>query len=643
MSESIPTERGIFTRVSFRCDLGESRVATRILRAFLAEQGLDESEQFSCELCLAEACNNAVQHAAEQGAKLPVVAEALVRPASVELRVIDRTAGFELGTKPATMNPDRENGRGVFIIQSLMDEVTYHRGAGENVLVMRKTRTHQQHRPADDAASATLEDARRQLESCQQTISGMARELCFRSESLSAIFRCCTELGRTSDLPGFANRMLNDLLHLTAADWFVLRLLAPADPQLAVFTTSSPELNAGPLSIGINASATSPAGAPLSTTATVESAELTAARIRREVEFDARRILAHDEPLRCAGENAVGIVTPLLFGEKLLGTLAIGRREAGDPFTALQAEMIRTFSEFMAVQLMNVRHREEQVHARLVAHELEIAHRIQRALLPRSLPQLSGFRLAGNWESARQVGGDFYDAFPLDDHSMLLVVADVMGKGVPAAIFATITRSLLRAMAVRSHHPAKLLKRLNELLYAELSSVGMFITAQLVFVDLKRRQIVAASAGHCPVMLLSGDVVRTLGVTGTPLGILPNATYRQQTASFGQPGGLLIYTDGVTEAVNPAGEMFGAERLAEWLRARLPLPGTAETMRDELAAELIRFRGATALRDDQAFLLLAEEARPWHANGQVAATPCQDTPAAEGDLAEIGADPTSSS
>jgi serine phosphatase RsbU (regulator of sigma subunit)/anti-sigma regulatory factor (Ser/Thr protein kinase) len=594
MSESIPVERGVSNRIAFKCDLAESRVATRILRAFLAEQGLDESEQFNCELCLAEACNNAVQYVTKSGAKFPITAEAVVHPARVELRVTDRTPGFELGTKPETLSPERENGRGIFIIQSLMDEVHYHRSGEENTLVMRKKRTHQQHRPADEAAHATLQEARRQLESCQQTISGMARELCYRSESLSAIFRCCTELGRTSDIEGFANRLFNDLLHLAAADWFVVRLLPSGDPQLTVLTSSSPEMRAAPLSLSSSRDGNPPA-------------ELSAARTRREQEFDSSRTTSANDPLRAAGPRATGIVQPLLFGDKLLGTLAIGRREAGAPFSALQAEMIRTFGEFMAVQLINVRHREEQVHARLVAHELEIAHRIQRALLPRTLPQLAGFRLAGNWESARQVGGDFYDAFPLGDHSMLLVVADVMGKGVPAAIFATITRSLLRALAVRSHHPAKLLKRLNELLYAELSTVGMFITAQLVFVDLKRRMLVAASAGHCPVLTLSGDTVKPLGVTGTPLGILPNATYRQQTATLAQPGGLLLYTDGLTEALNPAGEMFGQERLADWLRARAPLPATAEALRDELASELRQFRGATALCDDQAFLILAED------------------------------------
>lgn len=606
MTESIPAHRGVSNRVVFKCDLSEARIATRILRAFLAEQGLDESEQFNCELCLAEACNNAVQYAGENGARFTIVAEAVCLPSSVELRVTDHTPGFDIKPCPQSVSLEQENGRGLFIIQSMMDEVSYFRGSNGNMLIMRKARTHQQHRPAESVANASLEEARRQLESCQQTISGMARELCFRSESLAAIFRCCAELGRTSDLEGFGQRLLHDLLHLSAADWFVLRLLPAGEAKLSVFVASSPELRAEPLPFVSTAGATVSALA-VDSVAMIEPAELEAARTRREVEFDAHRSSSDHEPLRIAGPKSSGLVHPLVFGDKLLGTLAIGRRDADAPFSAIQAEMIRTFAEFMAVQVVNARHHEEQVHARLVAHELEIAHRIQRALLPRTLPQLAGFRLAANWESARQVGGDFYDAFPLGDHRLLLVVADVMGKGVPAAIFATITRSLLRAMAVRCHHPAKLLKRLNELLYSELSSVGMFITAQLVCIDLKRRQLVAASAGHCPVIMHSGDTVRSLSVTGTPLGILPHATYRQQTATLAQPAGLLLYTDGLTESVNAAGELFGPERLADWMRSRIPLPATAEALRDELAAELNRFRGGAPLRDDQAFLILAED------------------------------------
>jgi len=593
MTDAAPAERGVSSRVVFPCDLLEARAATRMLRAFLAEQGLDESELFNCELCLAEACNNAVQYAGAAGSRSPVTAEAVCRLSSVELAVTDHTRGFDLPDKADLISADQESGRGLFIIRSLMDEVRYLRGADCNVLVMRKARTHQQHRSGEDASLATLEDARRQLESCQQTIAGMARELCFRSESLAAIFRCCAELGRTSDLEGFANRLLNDLLHLASADWFVLRLLPAGESRLTTFVVSAPELRTEPIVI---ARSTDP----------VLPAELAAVITRREAEFGGRRPTAPLEPLRAAGRNAGGLVQPLLFGDKIVGTLAVGRREADAPFSVLQGEMIRTFAEFMAVQIINARHLEEQVHARLVAHELDIAHRIQRALLPRSLPQLTHYGLAANWESARQVGGDFYDAIALGDECVLLVVADVMGKGVPAAMFATIMRSLLRAMAVRSHHPARLLRRLNELLYEELSTVGMFITAQLVFIDLTRRQLVAASAGHCPVLIRSGDTVRTLHVTGTPLGILPDAKYRQQTATLASPGGVLLYTDGLTECQNAAGEMFGHERLADWLRQTAHTPQPADKLRDALAAELTRFRDAAPLRDDQAFLILAE-------------------------------------
>jgi serine phosphatase RsbU (regulator of sigma subunit)/anti-sigma regulatory factor (Ser/Thr protein kinase) len=593
MADSIPAERGISHRVIFRCDLAEARTATRLLCAFLAEQGLDESELFNFELCIAEACNNAVQYAGDAGARHSVSAEAICHASSVEVRVHDHTPGFELAPRPATLSPHRESGRGLFIMQSLMDEVRYYRGADRNVLVIRKVRTFQQHRSIDETVVASLDDARRQLESCQQTISGMARELCFRSESLSAIFRCCAELGRTSDLEGFATRLLNDLLHLTSADWFVLRLMPNGESRLVTSVVSSPELRTEPLAV---ARSTDPL-----------PAELAAAITRREVELDCRHNTVPLEPLRAAGANAAGIVQPLLFGDKLIGTLAVGRREADAPFSVLQAEMIRTFAEFMSVQVINARHLEEQVHARLVAHELDIAHRIQRALLPRSLPQLANFGLSANWESARQVGGDFYDAIQLNDHSVLLVVADVMGKGVPAAMFATIMRSLLRAMAGRSHHPAKLLKRLNELLYEELSTVGMFITAQLVFIDLARRQLVAASAGHCPILIRSGEAVRTMRVTGTPLGILPDSRYRQQTATLSAPGGVLLYTDGLTESLNPAGDMYGHDRLADWFRQGVGLNRTAEQLRDELATELTRFRNGAPLRDDQAFLILYEQ------------------------------------
>ena len=202
------------------------------------------------------------------------------------------------------------------------------------------------------------------------------------------------------------------------------------------------------------------------------------------------------------GTEATGLVCPLCFGGVLVGTIAIGRRAGDFPLASVQDEVVRVFAELLAIQTVNLRHHKDEVRHRVVARELEIAQEIQHLLLPRTLPQLAGFGLAGGWQSAREVGGDFYDAIALDGNSLLLLIADVMGKGVPAALFATTMRGLLRGLAARSDDPAQLLSGLNRLLYPELSAVNMFITAQVAHVDLTTRRVTAASAGHCPLLFV---------------------------------------------------------------------------------------------------------------------------------------------
>ncbi|MGH7997771.1 MAG: PP2C family protein-serine/threonine phosphatase, partial [Opitutaceae bacterium] len=336
--------------------------------------------------------------------------------------------------------------------------------------------------------------------------------------------------------------------------------------------------------------------------------EARAAATRRLVRFDARACGGTAEPLLAAGREAHGLIHPLCFAGRLVGTVAVGRRTGGR-FGELQDEVVRTFAEFLAIQTLNLRRRDDEVRSRVLARELEIAREIQRSLLPPVLPRLRGFGLAGGWQAAREVGGDFYDAIATGDEELLLVVADVMGKGVPAALFATIIRGLVRGLAAHGESPARLLERLNRLLYAELSGVNMFITAQVVSIDLAGRKIVAAGAGHCPVLYVpegSREVV-PLPTRGVPLGILPDAVYRDQSAKLGRPGTLLAHTDGLTDARSPAGARYGEVRLAEWLRsqsfARLP----AADLRDRLIGELDAFRAGTPMADDQAFLMLTEE------------------------------------
>jgi len=324
--------------------------------------------------------------------------------------------------------------------------------------------------------------------------------------------------------------------------------------------------------------------------------------------FDLRETTDRDEPLRAIGPEATGLVCPLVFGGALVGTIAVGRRGGDFPLGKLQDEVVRIFAEFLAIQTVNLRRHKEEVRHRVVARELEIAQEIQHLLLPRTLPQLEGFGLAGGWQSAHEVGGDFYDALAVGEQSLFLMVADVMGKGVPAALFAATMRGLLRGLAARSDDPAKILGGLNRLLFAELSAVNMFITAQVVHVDLQTRLMTAASAGHCPPLYVppGRHTVVALPIRGLPIGVLADTVYQSATALLGDPMTLLLHTDGLTDTRNATGKQFGQQRLMGWLSANAIARHPAAELRDRLATELNRFRGNAPMDDDQAFLLLTE-------------------------------------
>jgi len=246
-----------------------------------------------------------------------------------------------------------------------------------------------------------------------------------------------------------------------------------------------------------------------------------------------------------------------------------------------------------------------------LANELAIARAIQLSLLPKDFPKLPGFGLAGFCQSARQVGGDFYDVLPLSDGRALLVVADVMGKGVPAALFAASLRVLVRSFVERQLRPQELLRRINRQMYEELSSVDMFITAQFAEIDTARRTLRVANAGHCPLLVSNGiGPVQEIAANGLPLGISPRAEFLEQTTSL-EPGAcVVLYTDGLTDACNECGLSFGQERLAEWLNQNAGSHRSAAQLREDFLATFRAFQADTPPRDDLTLLLMTEEVQP---------------------------------
>jgi serine phosphatase RsbU (regulator of sigma subunit)/anti-sigma regulatory factor (Ser/Thr protein kinase) len=596
---SIQPARPATFRLAFAPNAAAVRAVSTAIRGFLAEHGVSDKELFSYELCIAEAATNAVTYATGPSGKLDPVAEALFTPDQIELRITDHTPGFALPEKIPQPSLMADGGRGLYLIQSVMDEVRYLRGTKENILIMRKRRRANQApavaREATAASTLSLAESHRQLTESKSDRASLAGELSFRSDTLSAIFRCCAELGRSDDAEGFGKRLLVDLFHLTTADWCVLRLISPDNRSLVVAAASESELASEPLPLPIDGA--SPRGI-----------EVTVAATKTAARFDLRDDTDRAEPLRAIGPEATGLVCPLVFGGALVGTIAVGRRGGDFPLGKLQDEVVRMFAEFLAIQTVNLRHHKEEVRQRVVSREMEIAQEIQHLLLPRTLPQLEGFGLAGGWQSAREVGGDFYDALAVGEQSLFLMVADVMGKGVPAALFAATMRGLLRGLAARSDDPAKILSGLNRLLFAELSAVNMFITAQIVHVDLQTRLVTAASAGHCPPLYIPADrhTVLAMPTQGLPIGVLPDSEYRSVTATLGAPATLLLHTDGLTDTRNAAGKQFGQKRLMGWLSANAIAGHPAAELRDRLTTELNRFRGNAPMADDQAFLLLTD-------------------------------------
>lgn len=210
-----------------------------------------------------------------------------------------------------------------------------------------------------------------------------------------------------------------------------------------------------------------------------------------------------------------------------------------------------------------------RVKTQLVAiqQELEIARKMQSAILPKQFQARAGLAMHASMIPAKEIGGDFYDFFELDEHRIALAVADVSGKGVPAALFMAVSRTLLRAVAKFSGSPADCLYRLNDLLAADNEQM-MFVTLFYAVIDTRDGSVVYANAGHNPPYVLrsSGAIEAIPPSAGMALAVMDGIEYEEASLVLGPGDGLFMYTDGVTEAFDPQAQMFGEERLETLLR-----------------------------------------------------------------------------
>lgn len=270
-----------------------------------------------------------------------------------------------------------------------------------------------------------------------------------------------------------------------------------------------------------------------------------------------------------AGEQPHSLLAvPLSMQNQVLGVMLL--EEAAAPRHSLERrhEIIAGIAQQVAVALQNDHLRREVAERERLERELQLAHQIQRTFIPSELPHLPGWELAASWRAARQMAGDFYDLFELPGRRLGLVIADVADKGMPAALFMVLTRTLVRAAALEEPSPAAMLARVNDLLVPDAQQ-GMFVTAFYAVLSLETGAVAYASAGHNPPLLLrprTGEL-DFLAKGGMALGVLEGNRFQDQATSLEPGDSLILYTDGVSEAFSPGGDIYGEERLRQSIRA----------------------------------------------------------------------------
>ena len=267
------------------------------------------------------------------------------------------------------------------------------------------------------------------------------------------------------------------------------------------------------------------------------------------------------------------LALPLLAKGVYAGVMIIEYQGVPGRFAERWLRILTGIASQTATAIENDWLRQQDLERERMERELEVAHEIQASFIPANVPPMPGWELATLWRAARQVAGDFYDLFPLSENRVGLVIADVADKGMPAALYMALSRTLIKAIALGGRSAGRVLERANDLIIADAPS-DMFVTVFYAQLDLSTSRLTFASGGHNPALLVrSGDAeVVMLKPPGMALGIMQGIQVHEDQVEIGEGDLLVLYTDGITDAINARMESFGMDRLVEVIRSARGAP-----------------------------------------------------------------------
>jgi sigma-B regulation protein RsbU (phosphoserine phosphatase) len=295
-------------------------------------------------------------------------------------------------------------------------------------------------------------------------------------------------------------------------------------------------------------------------------------------------------------------IFPLHARGRLVGVLAVGPTSSGRTLSGRRLNILTGIAQQAAIAVVNDQLYQESTERYRIEQELNVALSIQSSLIPSENPDIPGCDVAGYWQAARQVSGDFYDYMRFRDGRWGIAIADVADKGIPAALFMALSRTILRTVAFNRKDPAEVLHRTNEIIYNDTTS-DHFVTVFYALWNPEDQSLHYANGGHNPpVLITAGGETGLLSSDGIALGVLRDISISEKSIKLNKGDCIVFYTDGVTETMNEDFDEFGLERLI--IVTQDARSGTAEEIVSAIHSAIDDHAGSTPQFDDTTMVVI---------------------------------------
>ncbi|NOY74802.1 MAG: SpoIIE family protein phosphatase [Kiritimatiellaeota bacterium] len=525
----------------------------RSLAAFCDEavsDVFDEGVSASIELAVVEAVNNIVEHSYSSQKDGPIELTIEHTGVSVVFTFLDNGVPFEAASIQTPsfdwkkIDDAPEDGWGLFLMSSIMDDLQRKRSGGVNILRMTKKcvdasegAVESRLKRVDD--SKGIVELQSTLDEAETALDEMAEELSSAYESLNLFYSLSKDVALISDLDAFLANTLKKSLAVSGAEWGAVRLKDGDNLVLRASTIGCPEVVLAP-AVNLND--------------------------EKSLEVQVTESLTREVRDSYSGEKIRVLCVPIVGLDEFLGTILLGKSGLGEQFTSGDGKLARAMSDQIAVSIENNRLYSKAMSAELAEREMQIAKNLQQKLILKKLPVVPELDFYIRCEPAKQVGGDYLTLHKTNDDFVYLILSDAMGKGMSASFFSLLSHMAFHSIILGADDgnlsPAEILKRANRIMASDFDLFGMFMTAFVGKVDLRKGALSYASAGHCPPILQKKDgPPELLDVVDYMMGVEVDTEYENLTAEFPPGAKLLVYSDGLTDITDAEGEMLGVEPL----------------------------------------------------------------------------------